>query len=290
MIIEGVLRLGQFTTANAPSGVEGALYYDTTENKTKIYSSAAWSDLGGGWDGVLPNYTTAQRNDLSLADGLIVYNTTDDAVQIYRSGSWANVGAKAADGSICISDSACDSTHCVDGFCCDFECLGTVCQTCGALSSAGIGKCGYVNNSSQDPRNTCATATPPAADSCKSPTCSGTAYTCGYLSGEGSQPTCKRCAGGSYDPVNIANASQDTEGTNLCTAAHYRCDGSGLCTSPQTVTCVQCNPDGVTRCTCSTMCTQRGYTGCSHNCWPGCGTCWVGCTLGEACRCWNWTY
>ena len=36
LIIEGVLRLGQFTTANAPSGTEGALYFDTTENTTKL--------------------------------------------------------------------------------------------------------------------------------------------------------------------------------------------------------------------------------------------------------------
>ncbi len=47
LIIEGVLRLGQFTTANAPSGTEGALYFDTTESTTKVYSNSAWEDLGG---------------------------------------------------------------------------------------------------------------------------------------------------------------------------------------------------------------------------------------------------
>ena len=46
LIIGGVLRLGQYATD--PSGTEGALYYNTTDKKTKIYSSAAWSDLGGG--------------------------------------------------------------------------------------------------------------------------------------------------------------------------------------------------------------------------------------------------
>ena len=48
MIIEGVFRLGQFATANAPSGTEGALYFNTTEKKTKVYSNSAWGDLGGG--------------------------------------------------------------------------------------------------------------------------------------------------------------------------------------------------------------------------------------------------
>jgi len=200
---------------------------------------ASWQTAGGGWDGILPNYTTPQRNELSLTDGLIVYNTTENAVQIYASGVWKNVGAKGADGSICNSDGDCDSTHCVDGVCCDFECSGTVCQTCGALSSAGIGKCGYVNNSSNDPRDDCTTGSPGATDSCKDPNCSGTGYTCGYLSsGEQGQPTCKTCSGSSYDPSNIAQGVYDTEGTNLCTAEHYRCDGNGDCTAPMTRSCV----------------------------------------------------
>jgi len=47
LIIEGVLRLGQFTTANAPSGTEGALYFDTSEKKVRVYSDGAWNDLVG---------------------------------------------------------------------------------------------------------------------------------------------------------------------------------------------------------------------------------------------------
>ena len=48
LTIGGVLRLGQFATANAPSGTEGALYFNTTEKKIKVYSNTAWGDLGGG--------------------------------------------------------------------------------------------------------------------------------------------------------------------------------------------------------------------------------------------------
>ena len=135
LIIEGVLRLGQFATA--PSGTEGALYFDTSESKVKIYSSAAWSELGGGWDGVIPNYTTAQRNALSLVDGLIVYNTTDNAVQIYKSGAWANVGAKLSLAATCNLDGDCDSTHCTDGYCCDTTCGGN-CERCNVTGSIGI--------------------------------------------------------------------------------------------------------------------------------------------------------
>ena len=95
LIIEGVLRLGQFTTANAPAGTEGALYFDTTENKTKIYSSAAWGDLGGGEAGLLPQYTTTQRDALSPTVGQQIYNTTENTVQVYGSEDWKTVAAKA---------------------------------------------------------------------------------------------------------------------------------------------------------------------------------------------------
>jgi len=197
---------------------------------TNASGIASWQTAAGGWDGILPNYTTAQRNALSLADGLIVYNTTDNAVQIYKSGAWANVGAKLSLAATCSLDGDCDSTHCVDGVCCNTVCSGTVCQTCNTLSSNGVGYCGYVT--SGDPRNNCTTATPGAADSCKSPNCNGTGYACGYLSGEANQPICKQCSGTSFNPYNIAVGTQDTAGTYTCTAAHYRCDGTGGCTAP----------------------------------------------------------
>jgi len=285
LIIEGVLRLGQFTTANAPSGTEGALYFNTTEKKTKVYSNAAWGDLGGGAvPGLLPNYTTAQRDALSPTTGQQIYNTTENKVQVYGSGNWIAVSAKLALAATCSLDGDCDSTHCVDGYCCDTACSGTICQTCGSLSSAGLGHCGYVNNSSQDPRNTCATATPPAADSCKSPNCSGTGYACGYLAaGEQSQPVCKRCSGSSYNPVNIALGSQDAEGPSyLCTATHYRCDGAGSCTAPIGEVCIATNNNGLN---CNVNCTNNGYISCKSG-WSG-GGCYV---TANACGCLGYCY
>ena len=72
LIIEGVLRLGQFTTANAPSGAEGALYYNTTEKKTKIYSNAAWGDLGGGGLWFASGTAAAFNQDVYIGGGLYV--------------------------------------------------------------------------------------------------------------------------------------------------------------------------------------------------------------------------
>jgi len=302
LIIEGVLRLGQFITANAPSeaegAAEGALYYDTTEKKTKVYISGDWTDLGGGAEpGQLPAYTSTQRDALSPTEGQQIYNTTENKVQVFGQEAWKTVTAKLALAATCSLDGDCDSTHCADEVCCDTACSGTVCQTCGALSSAGLGHCGYVNSSSDDPRNTCTTAAPDAADSCKSPNCSGTGYTCGYLSGEASQPTCKTCIGSSYNPYDIAQGVYDTEGTNLCTATHYRCDGNGNCTSPcstDTTIYIISAPNR----SCSTLCTQKSECGCkSCSCRHGDVTGWVSCTCSYNCitdrlsaTCYNWQY
>jgi len=282
LTVEGNLTTGSFKMA-AGAGANKVLTTDAS-------GIATWQEAAGGWDGVLPSYTTTQRNDLSLVDGLVVFNTTDDAMQIYVSGVWRNVGGKLSLGILCSLDGDCDSTHCIDGVCCDTTCSGSVCQTCGALSSAGLGNCGYVNSSSNDPRSTCTTASPGAADSCKSPNCNGTGYACGYLSGEASQPTCKTCTGSSYNPANIAIGSQDAQGTNLCTATHYRCDGAGACTAPYTTACKVTTPTVYKSCTPS--CPSFGYEltlkcDCTYTNCTRAGSCSDEC---KSCLCGNYVY
>ena len=309
LIIEGVLRLGQFATA--PSGTEGALYFDTTEKKMKVYSNSAWGDLGGGVPGLLPSYTTTQRDALSPTTGQQIYNTTENKVQVYGSGNWIAVSAKLALAATCSLDGDCDSTHCVDGYCCDTACSGTVCQTCGSLSSAGLGHCGYVNSSSQDPRNTCATT------GCYTGTCNGNSYACGYYtSGDANCPICQTCVGttsgdclnyAAYTEdvgcttachgcsggscINIPDASQDTWGTNLCNTVHNRCT-TGVCT---TATCT--GNTCVTRVagqSCTTTCANAGYCGCycilASNCSSTCQTAQCGLQDQPKCLCQGWTY
>jgi len=181
LIIEGVLRLGQFTTANAPSGTEGALYFDTTDNTTKLYSDSAWGDLAGGWDGIIPNYTTAQRDALSPSSGMMIYNTDYDQIQMYAATAWSGITGNKDIAIECGSSMDCSSGFCIDGVCCDGSCAN-ICEACNL-----VGTVGYCTVRPADDDGGCAI--------CK--TCDGISHT-----------VCK----------NYVNNTQDTGCTNTCTA------------------------------------------------------------------------
>jgi len=137
LIIEGVLRLGRFTTINAPSGTEGALYFNTTDNATKLYSNSAWGDLGGGGEpGQLPTYTTAQRDALSPSIGLMIYNTDYNQVQTYVGTAWSGISGSKDLAIECASAMDCASGFCVDGVCCDGSCAN-ICEACNLVGTVG---------------------------------------------------------------------------------------------------------------------------------------------------------
>jgi len=272
-------------------GADSNLFWDNTNKRlgigtinpnTKLEVAGSLTITGSSSYIKLPLLTTTQRNVISPETGMIIFNSTANEVQVYVPSEWKKFGAGAATGTACTVPGECATALCVDNYCCDTTCSGTVCQTCGLLSSNGVGHCGYVNNSSNDPRNTCTTASPPAADSCKSPNCSGTGYACGYLIGDGGQPVCKYCSGSSYDPINIAIGVQDTTTPSVCTATHYRCDGSGNCSAPFSATkqCRFCGypATGFDPWSCISECARLGYDGCGiGHCNSGCATAYYPC-------------
>jgi len=138
LITEGLLKLGQFTTA--PTDIEGALYFNTADNKIKVYSNSTWSDLGGGEPGQLPTYTTAERDALSPTAGLMIYNTDYDQVQTYTQTAWSGITGSKDLGIECASAMDCASGFCVDSVCCDTStdnCSGD-CHRCNVAGSMGI--------------------------------------------------------------------------------------------------------------------------------------------------------
>ncbi len=69
---------------------------------------------------------------------------------------------------------------------------------------------------------------PGSFGACSADTCNG-AGACGYLAaGEQGQASCKRCSGSSFVPVNVADNSQDTEGSNVCSSTCVKCS-AGSC-------------------------------------------------------------
>jgi len=125
-----------------------------------------------------------------------------------------------ANGSSCSSAAECTSGYCVDGTCCNNSCSGSTCQRCDSYSNAGAGTCGYVSSSVQDPDGEC----PGAFGTCASTNCSGSGYTCGYLSGQQACTACTTCNGSSFSCTNSAAGSQPSG----CTGCYY-CNDSGSC-------------------------------------------------------------
>ena len=157
------------------------MYFNTTDKKTKIYSNSAWGDLGGGAvPGLLPNYTTTQRDALSPTTGQQIYNTTENKPQIYDAAGWKNVSAKLAAGTTCSLDGDCDSTHCEDGLCCATVCSGN-CDHCNVAGS--IGTCTNVASDCTGNCDICSSGNCAASNAlCSTSTCtctgSGTVFNC----------------------------------------------------------------------------------------------------------------
>jgi hypothetical protein len=187
------------------------------------------------------------------------------------------------------------------------------CATCKHCES---GSCTN-ESSSEDLYSECAQQTGDAAG-CRSNNCNGSGA-CGYQTSDygGCTSTCHGCVGASSEAcvhytgwgeytgctalctgcsagacTNITSGSQDTYGSTTCTAAHYRCDGSGACTAPTTGVCVIPVPSEYR---CDVVCgASYGYLGCirsyeyANNCTGGLG---VNCyDVYPSCLCTGYVY
>ena len=151
---------------------------------------ATWQEAGGGWDGILPNYTTAQRNDLSPTEGQLIYNTDNLRTEYYTISGWSYTMGPRANGVLCASNPDCISGYCVEGICCDTICDG-ICYSCTAAEkgSGSDGTCGYISTGTQ-----CAFCKACSSGSCTLVAagtsgygCTGTHYRCN-ASGECTAP------------------------------------------------------------------------------------------------------
>jgi len=288
LIIEGVLRLGQFTTANAPSGTEGALYYDTTESTTKIYSNSTWGDLGGGTEpGQLPTYTTAERDALSPSTGLMIYNTDYDQVQTYTQTAWSGITGNKDLGIECASAMDCASGFCVDSVCCDTSldnCSGN-CRRCNVAGSMGV--CIDVDSDCTGNCDVCSSGNCVASASLCTGDCdvcsgSGTAYSCEASNALCSNTTSSCACSGSGTAFNCSTCP-DTYG--VCghpTCSSYVCGNETTSyDGTQCATCKQCSSGSCVSVAVGTS--GYGCTATHYRC-DGGGNCTAPCSTSVVCE------
>jgi len=208
----------------------------------------------------------AYNNPDSVSDSFTDESKVSATSSVVVTGGQVYLAACQATGTACSVDEDCCSDHCVDSYCCDTACTGSTCQRCDGYSNNGTGTCGYVSSSSEDPDNDC----PGVAGTCAATTCSGSDYSCGYLTGQQGCGACKYCTGSSYSCANVANGT-DPYGScpgSFGTCAGSNCNGSGACqylTGQQgCAICKYCSGSSYS-CTNYAIDTQpTGCTGCNY--------------------------
>ena len=188
-------------------------------------------------------------------------NSAGDCVAV-SAGENSLAVCKRCNGSSLSSVNIADNTQDTEG--------SNVCSA-DCVNCNGSGSCVNQTNS-EDLFTDCGTT------NCSSGNCNGSGA-CGYLtSGEGNCAACKTCVGAtSSSCVNIADNTQDAEGSNVCSATCKNCNGSGSCVNQGVEDLF--NQCGTTNCS-SGNCNGSGACGYltsgDGNC-ATCGTC-VGAT------------
>ena len=109
----------------------------------------------------------------------------------------------------CVTDDQCESTHCVDGVCCDTVCTGQ-CEACDAAPT--VGTCTAISGDPHAARPRCDGAGDCAA------TCDGVSSEACIFPSSGTECLAARCRAGAARTASL-------------------CDGSGVCVAGETATC-----------------------------------------------------
>jgi len=226
---EGILKLGQFITANLPAEAEGALVFNTTKNVVQIYSSGAWRDLTATKLG--SGETCSLDGDCDSAhcvDGVCCSTSCEGTCN--RCNVAGSIGTCIEAPSDCTGCSICSSGNCiVDPTKCTGNCVqctgsGTN-YSCSANLSVCTGDCSFCSGSGTE--YNCVGS---------HGFCSSTAGSC-YCSGSGTSFNCQSCTtagicqtgGGcsNYSCVAVGNAAIDSQPSG-CTGCSF-CNGAGAC-------------------------------------------------------------
>lgn len=73
------------------SGVNGAIYYNTTANVLKFYNGTAWTVIGTGQGGTASSIQTLSSNPGSPTQGSIYFDTEEQTIKAYNGTIWYDV-------------------------------------------------------------------------------------------------------------------------------------------------------------------------------------------------------
>jgi hypothetical protein len=158
-------------------------------------------------------------------------------------GDYCDAGSCAplqTNGTSCGSNAQCESTHCVDGLCCDSACPGS-CSSC-ALAGT-LGSC-TTAPSGTDPRNLCGNYTCDGSGNCQT-SCSGGQCTASCKSADYCDTT------GHCVTRLPQGAACSPAGTGSCQCTTGNCVDGYCCDTACTANCMGCGVSGRDAGTCS---------------------------------------
>ena len=233
---KGILKLGQFATADLPAGAEGALCFDTTKNAMQIYTSNAWRDLMVVKLGL--GETCSLNGDCDLGhcvDGYCCNASCEGTCN--RCNVAGSIGTCIEAPSDCTGGcSICSSGNCIaDPTKCTGNCVqctgsGTA-YSCSANDASCTGDCSFCTGA--DTEYNCAGSNGFCLNDTSSCNCSGSdvefnCQSCPDTYGVCGHPTCSSnsCSNAYDNGVYCAYNGHDNGASN-----YYCSSGSCLCTS-----------------------------------------------------------
>ena len=307
---KGILKLGQFTTANLPAGVEGALCFDTDKNSVQVYTSGSWKDLAATTLALGETCNSdGDCDSTNCVDGVCCDFACDGSCESCNVAGSLGICTEVA--SDCIGDcNVCSSGNCIadptkcTGNC--VQCTGSGTDySCSAKLGVCTGNCSFCNGSGTE--YNCVGSNGFCSNTLASCGCvgSGTVFNCQSCTddpyGVCGYPICSdySCSQAYNNGVYCAYNGHDNDATNYyCSSGSCLCTSSSYTTSPdgkdndcdgtvdeKTSTCVdtgsschlKCN-DGYSHYFCWDACTQsKCDSNCSYH--GGClsNTYWASC-------------
>ena len=221
----GACAMFPANTPCAPASCSGAVLSDTAQScdgkgtcqAANLVDCSPYLCSNGACNG-------SCRTDSDCEDGHACV-----ATQV-RGVSTGACAGKKKNGQPCADPSECDSSECVDGFCCESSCDGA-CRSCGLPGS--LGQCVDVAAGAPDPRKTCSDA---GKASCgTNGMCDGSGacqkYPVGFVCGQDT------CVLGAHTPPATCNAAGQCVTPPSQTCFPYACNGQVCyrsCTSGNT--------------------------------------------------------